>query len=77
MTAPRGPQVQFRTPLMSQADLKNLGVDDVAYVKKHAIEGEDAWVLYAADGTALAVQKDAAAARMSAMHQDLDLVSVH
>lgn len=62
---------------MSQADLKNLGMSEVGYVKKYSIDGEPAYVLHAADGTALAVQKDVDAARMSAQYQDLDLVSVH
>lgn len=77
MTGHNTPDIQVRAPLMSQADLKNLGMDDIGYVKKYAIDGEDAWVLHAADGTALAVQKDVDAARVSAQHQDLDIVSVH
>jgi hypothetical protein len=63
--------------LMSQADLKNLGLDEVGYVKKYSMNGKPAWVLHAADGRALAVQDNADAARVSAQHQDLDLVPVH
>lgn len=76
MTSPTQQSVST-AHIMSQADLKNLGMSEVGYVKKYSIDGEPAYVLHAADGTALAVQKDVDAARMSAQYQDLDLVSVH
>lgn len=71
------PQTATAPAIMSQTDLRNLGMSEVGYVKKYSIDGEPAYVLHAADGTALAVQKDADAARVSAQYQDLDLVSVH
>lgn len=76
MTSPNQ-QTVLAPHIMSQADLKNLGLSEVGYVKKYSIDGEPAYVLHAADGTALAVQKDVDAARISAQYQDLDLVSVH
>ncbi len=63
--------------LMSQQDLRELGMQEVGYVKKYKMNGKIAFVLHAADGTALAVQDDASSALNSARHQDLDLVSVH
>jgi hypothetical protein len=63
--------------LMTQSDLKKLGLEEVGYVKQHQVNGKPAWVLHAADGTALAVQSDSNAALSSARHHELDLVSVH
>ncbi len=63
--------------LMTQSDLKKLGLEEVGYVKQYQVNGKPAWVLHAADGTALAVQADSNAALSSARHHELDLVSVH
>ncbi|MDI1228504.1 MAG: DUF1150 family protein [bacterium] len=63
--------------LMTQSDLKKLGLEEVGYVKQYQVNGKPAWVLHAADGTALAVQGDSSAAHSSARHHELDLVSVH
>jgi hypothetical protein len=63
--------------LMSQNDLRELGLEEVGYVKKYKVNGKPAFVLHAADGTALAVQGDADAAVASARHHEIDLVSVH
>ncbi|MCC7036605.1 MAG: DUF1150 family protein [Alphaproteobacteria bacterium] len=63
--------------LMTQSDLKKLGLEEVGYVKQYQVNGKPAWVLHAADGTALAVQGDSNAALSSARHHELDLVSVH
>lgn len=63
--------------LMTPADLKKLGLEEVAYVKQYRVNGKAAWVLHAADGTALAVQNSADAALQSAHHHDLDIISLH
>ena len=42
--------------VMTEQELKNLGLSEVGYVKPHRVKGQTAWVLHAADGTALAVQ---------------------
>lgn len=63
--------------LMSQNDLKELGLEEVGYVKQYQVNGKPTWVLHAADGTALAVQGNADAAFQSARHHELDLVAVH
>lgn len=63
--------------LMTQADLKALGLEEVGYVRQYQINGKNAWVLHAADGTALAVQGNAKAAGVAARNHDLDLVAVH
>jgi hypothetical protein len=69
--------IEQRILSMTAADLRKLGMEEVGYIKKYQIKGEDAWVLHAADGTALAVQNNPDAARYSAQHKELDLVSVH
>ncbi|MBI1215237.1 MAG: DUF1150 family protein [Alphaproteobacteria bacterium] len=63
--------------LMTPADLQKLGLEEVGYVKQYRVNGKAAWVLHAADGTALAVQNSPDGALMSARHHDLDLISVH
>lgn len=62
---------------MTQGDLRKLGLQEVGYIKRYQTRGETAFVLHAADGTALAVQNDIDAAHVSADHQDIDVVSVH
>lgn len=63
--------------MITQGDLRKLGLEEVGYIKKYQTRGETAFVLHAADGTALAVQNDAEAARTSADHQSIHVVSVH
>lgn len=63
--------------LMSQDELKGLGQGEVGYLKPYKVKGEIAWVLHGADGVAIAVQNNAQAARESAQHQDIALVSLH
>jgi hypothetical protein len=63
--------------LMSQNDLKELGLEEVGYVKQYQVNGKPTWVLHAADGTALAVQGNPDAALQSARHHELDLVALH
>lgn len=63
--------------LMTEQDLKKLGLEEVGYVKQYIVNGKPAWVLHAADGTALAVQGDVNGAVNSARSHELDIVSVH
>jgi len=62
---------------LSSADLRALGRDEVGYVRKYDMKSHIAFVLHAADGTAVAVQKNEDAAYMSAQQHGLELVSVH
>ncbi|MDP2205167.1 MAG: DUF1150 domain-containing protein [Alphaproteobacteria bacterium] len=62
---------------MTQNDLRELGMEEVGYVRKYSVKGKPAWVLHAADGTALAVQENMPALQASLQHHDLDIVSVH
>ena len=67
--------VDFRS--MSQSELKELGMGDIAYVRQLIVNGRPAFVLHAADGTALAVQGSAPAVEQNAYDQDLGLVTLH
>lgn len=63
--------------LLSEQELKALGLDEVAYIKEYQMQDKTAWVVHAADGTALAVQSNPAHARDSAHAQDLIVATVH
>lgn len=75
----QNPQYNDKNTLgsMTQSDLRELGLEEVGYVRKYSVKGKPAWVLHAADGTALAVQENMPALQDSMQHHDLDIVSVH
>jgi hypothetical protein len=62
---------------MTEQDLRKLGLEAVAYMRKYSVNGTDAWVVHSADGTAIAMQNNIHAAMASARHQDLQVVSLH
>lgn len=62
---------------MSDQEFKALGMDQVAYIKAYRVKDKLAWVVHAADGTAIAVQNDADAALSSAHAQDLGIATLH
>ncbi len=64
-------------PGMSDQEFKDLGMDQVAYIKPYRVKDKIAWVLHAADGTAIAVQNNADAALDSAQEQDLGIATLH
>lgn len=64
-------------PGMSDQEFKALGMDQVAYIKAYRVKDKLAWVVHAADGTAIAVQNDADAALNSAHAQDLGIATLH
>jgi len=67
----------FLTFSLSDLDLKELGLGDIAYIKEYFVEGKKAFVLHAADGVALDVQSSESAAVNNAHYQDLNLVALH
>lgn len=75
----RNPMQDGKSPLiaMTQSDLRELGMEEVGYVRKYSVKGKPAWVLHAADGTALAVQENMPALQISMQQHDLDIVSLH
>jgi hypothetical protein len=58
-------------------DLAMLGIQNLAYVKLNAAKGERSFVIYAADGTELAVAPTEAQAYALIRENDLEPVSVH
>ncbi len=63
--------------LMTQQDLKVLGLEDLAYVKPVTVGGETVFAVHAADGTEIAVAADRAVALAAIRQHDLEPVSVH
>jgi hypothetical protein len=62
---------------MTQNDLRDLGLEEVGYVRQYTVKGKLAWVLHAADGTALAVQDTPVSLRLSAQQHELDILPLH
>ncbi len=66
-----------RWPGMTEQEFKALGMDQVAYIKAYRVKDKVAWVVHAADGTAIAVQNDSSSAHNSAHAQDLGVATLH
>ncbi len=62
---------------MSPEAFAYLGAPALAYVKKVMVEGEPAFAVHAADGTAIAIFDNRDYAFAAAKQNDLDAVSVH
>ncbi len=58
-------------------DLASWGIEDVAYVKPVFLEGEDAYGIFAADGTELAQVENRDEAIITIRQNDLEAMSVH
>lgn len=54
-----------------------LGLDEIGYIRPHRINDQIAWVLHAADGTTVTVQRDPSSALHAAYANDLILATVH
>lgn len=63
--------------LLSQQDLQLLGLNNIGYIRTAQIRGEIAFVLHAADGTALAVRHDADDIKNLATEQAIGIASLH
>jgi hypothetical protein len=62
---------------MTSAQLRQLGVPRVVYLRSRTFEGQTACAIHAADGTAMAVVEDTGVACELASENDMTLVSVH
>lgn len=58
-------------------DFAALGLESIAFVKRVEIEGETAYAVHAADGTAITVIEDREIAFATVRQNDLEPVSVH
>ncbi len=63
--------------LSHKFDLAAWGIEDVAYVKPIFFEGEDAYGIFAADGTELAQVENRDEAIVTIRQNDLEVMSVH
>lgn len=61
---------------LSAQDFLNFGLHQVAYIRPVHVEGQAAWSLHAADGTALTVQNKAHLAAVIARQNDLEPVTL-
>jgi hypothetical protein len=62
---------------MTRSELLRLGVPRVVYLRCGTIDGQPAYAIHAADGTAMAVVEDIAVAIELASENDMTLVAVH
>ena len=62
---------------LTQFDLANWGIEDVAYVKPIDVDGEGAYGIFAADGTELAQMDNRDEAIVTIRQNDLEALSVH
>ncbi len=67
----------FADGLISQQDLQSLGLNNIGYIRAARIRGEQAYVLHAADGTAIAVRGDDAELIAIAAEQSIGLAPLH
>lgn len=67
----------FLSFIMSEGDLKSLGMGDVAYIRRHNIKGREVFILHAADGEALDVGEHEEETFKIADTYELNLVSLH
>ena len=62
---------------LSAQDFLTFGIHQVAYIRPIKVEGQSAWSLHAADGTALTVQNNEHLAAVMARQNDLEPVAVN
>ena len=62
---------------LTQFDLANWGIEDVAYVKPVESDGDGAYGIFAADGTELAQVENRDEAIVTIRQNDLEAMSVH
>ena len=68
---------KFTSLIMSESDLKNLGLNDIAYIKTHKVNNKIAYVLHAADGSAIGLEVNEHSVIKDAHYQELNLVALH
>lgn len=62
---------------ISSQEFAHLGMQDVAYIKAVALNGESAFAIHAADGTQMAVMRDREVAMAAVRQHELEPLSVH
>jgi hypothetical protein len=69
--------IQDRLKKLSALDLAQLGLNDVAYVKRIVINDQVGFAIYAADGNRIGMAPDRATAFAGIRQHELEPVSVH
>ena len=62
---------------LNDQDFKNLGLQEIAYVKMITVQNQKAYAIHAADGTPLTVMDDFNRALLLARQNDLEPFTVH
>jgi hypothetical protein len=62
---------------MTRSQLRRLGVPRIVYLRYGTVDGETAYAIHAADGTAMAVVEDLEVALELASESNMIFVSVH
>ena len=65
------------TRSMSAKDLAQWGVEDVAYIKRVRINGENGWAICGADGASIGLAHDRDLAFAAVRQYELEPFSVH
>jgi hypothetical protein len=72
-----GVQTLSGTKQLSEHELGLLGIDNLAYVKRVVVDGDEAFAIHAADGTQIAVLANRDVAMAVVRQHDLEPSSVH
>jgi hypothetical protein len=62
---------------MTSAQLRRLGMPWMVYLRSGTVDGQTAYAIHAADGTAMAVVEDVELAMELASEHDMTFVAVH
>ena len=71
------PEHRFFNIKMSETDLRDFGMGRVAYLKNYTLNGKEAYVIHAADGSAIKALSCEDDAVKDAYYEDLKLVAVN
>jgi hypothetical protein len=75
--APEGTDYASEARQMTLGQLRRLGVSIVVYVRARTVDGQSAYAIHAADGTAMAVVDDIDLAAELVAERGLSIVTVH
>lgn len=61
---------------LTSQDFLNFGIQEIAYIRPMVVDNKDAFVIHAADGTALSVMDTYDAAMSVALHNELEPITI-
>lgn len=70
-------RVAFDIRHLTEAQLAQLGVSQIAYVRSVTVNGEEGFAIHAADGTPMAIAGDREVALAAILQQDMVPAMVH